>query len=391
MNKAQGKRWDSKQLEWIIDNIEEDESTLKDVPDDDSDVLKASEEEAATEVDNTSSVVKEVEYYDALGVETHADEKKIKRAYFVNARKWHPDRNDSSEAKEKFQAIGEAYQVLSDPNLRAAYDKEGKGGLSGDKTNLSAGNLDPALVFAFLFGSDSFNDVIGRLQVVTQTMAGDSKDKHIGEKELLELERRRVIRLAIKLRARVQVFVEGQEDAAREAWKEEASTLVECRYGEEILNTVGATYRLVATQVEGSWTEGMDAQISEHEMKFEAAKKAVKSAQEMQGAEDGEEQLPVYIETLWNVTVVDITSTIREVVMKVLSDKSVENDVRKKRAKAIMTLGRIFEDEKSAKIKDSKEANARESYQSAASAAMEWTLKKSHKEEKASTKDVQTR
>jgi len=396
VNKAQGKRWDGKQRRWVVDNIEEEAASLRDIPDDDSDILKTPEEFAAANmVDNTSSVVagkvKETEYYDDLGIGTDADEKKVKHAYFVSARKWHPDRNGSSEAKEKFQAIGEAYQVLSDPKLRAAYDKEGKDGLSGDKAGVSPGTVDPALVFTFLFGSDSFNDVIGRLQVVTQTMAGDPKETRIGEEELLELERRRVIRLAVKLHARVQLYVEGQEEAAKAAWEEEASALVECRYGEEILNTVGTTYRLVATQVEGTWTEGMQAQISEQEMKMGAAKKAVQGAQEMQqgAADDGvgeDDKLPGYIELMWNVTVIDITATIREVVIKVLSDKSVESDVRKKRAKAILDLGDIFEKKKAVK-KEESAGSAGALYRSAAAAAMKQTLEKVQKEETSASTD----
>jgi hypothetical protein len=61
----------------------------------------------------------------------------------------------------------------------------------------------------------------------------------------------------------------------------------------------------------------------------------------------GEDQLPTYIETMWNVTVIDISSTLREVVMKCCSDKSVEKSVRLKPAKAIQDLGVIWEGTKS--------------------------------------------
>ena len=74
--------------------------------------------------------VKETKYYDALGVAVDAEDSKIKRAYYIQARKWHPDKNPSEEAKNKFQEIGEAYQVLGDEKLRAVYDREGEEGLS---------------------------------------------------------------------------------------------------------------------------------------------------------------------------------------------------------------------------------------------------------------------
>lgn len=285
---------------------------------------------------------------------------------------------DSEEAKAKFQQIGEAYQVLSDPQLRAIYDKEGEEGLSGDKTEAAAGQIDPSLVFTFLFGSDAFMDIIGRLQLVTQVMIGEER---IESSKMKELERRRIMRLALKLRDRIEKYVSGNPDEAKLDWENQGATLVETRYGEEILNTVGSTYRLVATQVIGSWGEGMEAQMSEHMMKQGAAMKAFEGTQNMQQAQTmGEDQLPTYIETMWNVTVIDISSTLREVVMKCCSDKSVEKSVRLKRAKAIQDLGVIWEGTKS-KTAQKDRRSVRGLYQSAAQAAMEETLNKMKAEE----------
>mmetsp|Transcript_6933 Transcript_6933/g.15123 ORF Transcript_6933/g.15123 Transcript_6933/m.15123 type:complete len:453 (+) Transcript_6933:36-1394(+) len=396
IQKAQGKRWDAKSHAWVIDNLEEDAGTMKGIPDDDDDILKLAEETAEAEVGGSADAaasavqagkVKETEYYDALGVPPDADEKKIKRAYYVNARKWHPDRNDSDEAKGKFQVIGEAYQVLSDPKLREVYDKKGKEGLSGDKTEASPDNIDPGLVFTMLFGSDAFDDYIGRLQVVTQTMAGDPRETKIDASKMAELERRRVVRLALKLRDRIQKWVDGREEGAKAEWQAEADKLVEVRYGEEILNAIGASYRLSSVQCTGSWSEGMEAKISEHETTMEATRNAMKGAQNMQaGGGVGEDQLPSYIELMWNVTVIDITTTLREVVFKVLLDKSVDDDTRKKRAAAVKALGDIFENAKSKKLAKDKRST-RALYQSAAAAAMEATLAKMREEEGMTTVD----
>ena len=94
--------------------------------------------------------------------------------------------------------------MLSDPQLRAVYDKEGEAGLSGDKTEAAAGQVDPSLVFTFLFGSDAFEDIVGRLQLVTQVMIGE---EHIEQSKMKELERRRIMRLALKLRDRIAKYV----------------------------------------------------------------------------------------------------------------------------------------------------------------------------------------
>jgi DnaJ domain len=69
---------------------------------------------------------KHVNYYDLLGVKRHASEKEIKFAYFKMAKRYHPDTNKTLDARQMFDMIAEAYEVLSDDKRRQEYDETGQ-------------------------------------------------------------------------------------------------------------------------------------------------------------------------------------------------------------------------------------------------------------------------
>ncbi len=73
----------------------------------------------------------ERDYYEVLGLERNASDADIKRAFRRLAQKWHPDVNKTDEAHDRFKEVNEAYQVLSDPQRRQAYDTFGRAGLGG--------------------------------------------------------------------------------------------------------------------------------------------------------------------------------------------------------------------------------------------------------------------
>jgi curved DNA-binding protein CbpA len=75
-----------------------------------------------------------LDYYNILQVSSHATLQEIKRAYRKLARQYHPDLNPNDPtAREKFQAVAAAYEVLSDAKKRAEYDQDDIDGLISDR------------------------------------------------------------------------------------------------------------------------------------------------------------------------------------------------------------------------------------------------------------------
>jgi len=126
----------------------------------------------------------ESDYYELLGVPRTASDAEIKRAFRALARELHPDVSDAPDAERQFREVAEAYEVLSDPERRATYDRYGKAGLRRggfEPTFADFGSL--ADVFAAFFGDDLFGGAAaarggshrgGDVQTVVEIGLGDA-------------------------------------------------------------------------------------------------------------------------------------------------------------------------------------------------------------------------
>jgi molecular chaperone DnaJ len=112
------------------------------------------------------------DYYAMLGVSRDASEDQIKKAYRKLAMQYHPDVNDTADAAEKFKEIGEAYEVLHDPNKRALYDRGGDpmGGGAGF-SGFAQGGFDFTNLVDAMFGGGGQRGPRSRVQRGNDSLA----------------------------------------------------------------------------------------------------------------------------------------------------------------------------------------------------------------------------
>ena len=103
------------------------------------------------------------DYYEVLGVAKTATQEEIKKAYRKLAVQFHPDKNPGDKsAEEKFKELGEAYDVISDEQKRAAYDRYGHAAFASGMPGAGAGGggfHDPFDIFREVFGGGGGGDI----------------------------------------------------------------------------------------------------------------------------------------------------------------------------------------------------------------------------------------
>ena len=99
------------------------------------------------------------DYYEILGVSKDASPQEIKKAYYRQSLKWHPDKCHQQGAEEKFKKVGEAFHALSDQQRREDYDRYGKEGPPASPVSSQSGDFfvfDPMQMFRSFFGGRDF-------------------------------------------------------------------------------------------------------------------------------------------------------------------------------------------------------------------------------------------
>ena len=426
VGKASGKDWDDAAQEWIYCDLKEDVRTTMALSDEEYlEKLKVAGTAAkvfsaynnstgagagynsAPNGDNSSSTtetasagkkhVKERELYDVLDVGPDATAAQIKKAYYVAARKNHPDRNiDDPTAHEKFQKVSEAYTVLCDERTRFIYDQQGL-----EAVSQNGKKIDASAMYSMLFGSEVFDSYIGELNLLSQVKANTEEGVNPNLQPFHQ--RKREIQLALNLVNLLQPYVDSSDDdddainTFKEGLEHRAEELRQQPLGCTLLNLIGQRYCEIA-RAELSWLDSMwlgtqsgagaigefwgtictgvssvtsamylqklHADAEEKQNKIDdqnnisqSAREARKSQQSPIGLHPGPDisvdevnsirkatrnTLHNSLFFLWTMTKSDIEYTVSIACAKVLHDHSVGEEIREKRAEGLLVIGDIF-------------------------------------------------
>jgi len=340
--------------------------------------------------------VAETKLYDLLECQPSASPVELKRAYYKQAKKCHPDTHPGDEElAARFRKLAEAYQVLSDPDLRSKYDEGGEAGLEGSQLS----KIDPSAFFGLLFGCEEFAPWIGELELAMQAKEATTAARQQNRKRRPDVrmqlqdfqyrstvktrqyqrQRLRVVRCACNLRERLAGWV-NKPPSGQESWeasmRQVAADLAKGEGGPDLLIVLGESYQtqarrylsterfgplspaglifstqLVWLRVKRQTTFAGKAvwNIVKLMSRLRADAKKLKSRrktgqeQQRQFAEAAmRKALPSVLETGWGIVIKDVERTTRSVGQHLLCDKSVDPATCLQRAKALQRLGTIF-------------------------------------------------
>jgi curved DNA-binding protein CbpA len=293
-----GMVWNEKNRQWIYYNLEVD---MKEV-----EILAEERKQKGDLYGNGGSsnnmngggperAVKDRTYYDLMGVSTNATQGQIKKAYYVKARKCHPDKNvGDPTAANRFQELGHAYQILANDQSRAAYDRDGLSINDEKGQKLHMSDIDPYIFFAVMFGAESVQPYIGELWIANKAemflkdskmaqelatsmqqqqqeagAAGATKSPesfHMQREERVRqmmeedefLQRRRQVTCAINIKKRIASYVDREEESDEDAEEQfvlscqaEAAKICKSVFGHVFCTTIGKAFELEATEFLG--------------------------------------------------------------------------------------------------------------------------------------------
>lgn len=291
--------------------------------------------------------------YDLLQVPRNATESQIKKQYYLLARKYHPDKNaDDVQATEQFQRLAEAYRVLSDRESRAVYDRYGDRGLVKNGVDV----IDPSTLFAMVFGSEQFVHLIGELQLASMASKCDDAGNTPAEVELVAVQRSRVGKLVLEMVKTLKPWVDGDKNGFLASAHDQVVALRDASFGPSLLHTVGTVYvqattcildrtknpfNLAAALRKASMkshkmaahhkamtaaAKVMDKQRRLHDRVMKSGRDQQRFISEREAKGIAVEMAENAIDMMWKISVIDIETTLEDVLLIVLTGRDLVAD-----------------------------------------------------------------
>lgn len=226
--KSDEKVWDQEKRVWYYYNLSEE----------------AEQELKKPLAHAPSATIKDTKLYDILGIDPSATPAEVKKAYRVKAIRLHPDKNPNNpNASSNFQQLGEAYQVISNPALRASYDLHGLDAVDSDKL------MDSSQLYQVIFGSERFEDLVGELQLMglQGAMKPNSSTEAAfeglmdAEAKLKTKQKRREVQCAVNLVRMLNDYLQDQSEnhvAFKVSIEGQAKELTETAFGGTLIAVV---------------------------------------------------------------------------------------------------------------------------------------------------------
>jgi len=330
-------------------------------------------------------------YYALLRVQPTATAAEIRRAYYRESRRCHPDKVGASRnAVTQFQQVSEAYKVLRSPELRRAYDEGG----SEAVTRMSS-TLDLGMLYAAALSGGQWEPYLGRFALSRILSCSACDDEHDGGQTCLESlaelwivcddapdawQARREVRCAVALAERLQPAVAGDFAQFESRIRAEAKSLADAPFAPGLLMAMATVYdsealrflgalRLLDPRRElariGSQSRLLQCQVQAACAGFRAALSLQRLMEDEGGTpvqpdtcRAGERQratsslclerpavqaqLPTLAKALWTLTLLDVEGTLRRVCRRVLRDNAQTLPSRVQRAEGLRIAARVL-------------------------------------------------
>ena len=308
-SKYNGKIWDKFQNKWIYYSLEEEINKYKDI--------KQTKKAPVYYYDDP---VKDVYYYDILGVEFNASKSIIKKKYYELAKTTHPDKFPEKESE--FKLINEAYQILNDDELRQKYNKVGKDGIK--ETNF----IDSETFYKILFGSEQLKFYIGEIMIYTISST-EFKTENLEIKQI-----KRELEIANNVLILLKKYLEIGEQST-EYYIVTKKNLDTTPFSNMLLKLVGRVYVEIGfgylNQME-NFKNYFKTRSRDISYKYNLAKSCLEARTDKSKASD----------VIINMVSIDIEQTIKRALVRLFWDHNVEKDIKKRYAEGLIMIGTIF-------------------------------------------------